>query len=216
MRTAVLFDMDGVITDTERFYIEGLMELLKKEGKDVTPEDLSDLMGSTLIHNCHVLKERYHLPDEPEKYVEYVHAYRDHEIEAGGLQPMDGVLELIKALHEKGIKLAVASSSPYDTIIHNMKTLGILDCFGTIVSGLDCEHGKPAPDIYLKAAENLGAQPEECIVIEDSHNGVIAGKAAGMYCYAYVPPQAYRQDLSAADSVIESYRDISVEEILGN
>ena len=216
MRKAVLFDMDGVITDTERLYVEGIMDMLKSEGVTASPEDLGDLFGCVLIHNCEVLKERHGLKKTPEEYVEYVHAYRDRKIEEDGLQPMDGVLELIRRIYEKEIPLAVASSSPYDMIIDNLEILGIREYFRTVVSGLDCERSKPAPDVYLKAAENLGMKPEECVVIEDSHNGVLAGKAAGMYCHAYVPPQAYRQDVSMADDVITSYWDVTVEDILAN
>lgn len=216
MRKAVLFDMDGVITDTERFYVEGMQDMLKKEGHIVEPIDLQDLFGSALINNCTKLKERYGLEKTPEEYVDHVHAYRDRMIEEKGLLPMEGVLGLIRSLHQEGVLLAVASSSPYETIVHNMEVLNVKDCFQTFVSGLDCEHGKPAPDIYWKAAENLGVKPEECVVIEDSHNGVVAGKAAGMYCHAYVPPQAHPQDVSMADDRILSYLDWSVAEILQN
>ena len=82
-----------------------------------------------------------------------------------------------------------------------------------MVSGLECEHGKPAPDIFLLAAEKLGVLPEESVVIEDSGNGVKAAKAAGMYCHAYVPPQAYRQDVSAADDEWESFVGLTVEDV---
>ena len=216
MRRAVLFDMDGVITDTERFYVDGMIELLKRNGIDLEPTDLQEFFGSPLLHNCTVLQERYRLEKTPQECRDEVVAYRDQQIQKGGLQPMDGVLDLIRELHDIGIKMAVASSSTMDNIVHNMETLGIKELFGAIVSGAECEHGKPAPDVYLKAAKEIGMKPEECVVIEDAHNGVIAGKTAGMYCHAYVPPQAYRQDVGMADDVITSYRDVTVEDILAN
>lgn len=216
MRKAVLFDMDGVITDTERFYVDGMLDLLKKNGIHLEPTDLQEFFGSPLLHNCTVLQARYHLAKTPQECMDEVVTYRDQQIQIGGLQPMDGVLELIRELHDADVKMAVASSSTMDNIVHNMETLGIKGCFKALVSGAECEHGKPAPDVYLKAAKEISMKPEECVVIEDAYNGVIAAKTAGMYCHAYVPPQAYRQDVSLADDVITSYRDVTVEDVLAN
>lgn len=216
MRRAVLFDMDGVITDTERFYVEGLLSVLKHEGIEEDPENLSDLFGSTLDHNCTVLKKKYGLPGTVEEYIAMVLAYRDRAIREIGLLPMPGVLELIGRIRDAGIPMAVASSSHYDTIVENMEKLGIRECFDAIVSGMDCKNSKPDPEIYLTAAKQLGMKPEECVVIEDSHNGLIAGKAAGMYCHAYVPPQACRQDVSMANDILESYEGLTPEDILRN
>ncbi len=216
MRRGVLFDMDGVISDTERFYVEAMIERLKREGIAVTPADLRDLFGSTMRHNFGILKERYGLKKDADTYVEEVHEIKEQLLEAYGLHPMPGAVELIRKLHENGVLLAVASSSPREVIEHHMKAFGIQDCFDTIVSGLECREGKPAPEIYLRAAADLGLAPEECVVIEDSANGVKAGKAAGMYCYAYVPEQAYPQDVSVADARLESFCGISAEDVLCN
>lgn len=216
MRRAVLFDMDGVISDTERFYVDGLVEMLGQEGVKVTPAELSDMFGSTQVYIWNKLIDRYHLTGKVEEYVDAVHGIRDRLIREHGLLPMPGVLELIRKLHEAGVLLAVASSSPRETIEHNMEIFGVWDCLDTIVSGVECEKGKPEPEIYLKAAANLGVLPGECVVIEDSTNGVKAGKAAGMYCHAYVPPQAYKQDVSTADDILESFEGLSVEDILCN
>lgn len=214
MRRGVLFDMDGVISDTERFYVEAMIERLKREGIAVTPAELSNLFGSTMRHNCGVLKERYGLEKDADTYVDEIHEIKEQFLNEQGLHPMPGAVELIRKLHGAGALLAVASSSPREVIEHHMEAFGIRDCFDTIVSGLECREGKPAPEIYLRAAENLGLPPSECVVIEDSCNGVKAGKAAGMYCYAYVPPQAYRQDVSAADKEITTFCGLEPEDIL--
>lgn len=214
MRRAVLFDMDGVISDTEKFYIDGVIKTLEEEGITITPMDMKDLFGSTLVYVWNKLIVRYQLTRTAEEYVDAVHEIIEELIQQEGLQPMPGVLDLIRSLHEAGVPLAVASSSPKAMIEHNMELFGVLDCFGAIVSGMECRKGKPEPEIYLKAAENLGVEPEECVVIEDSVNGVKAGKAAGMYCHAYVPPQAYSQDVSLADDVLTTFVGVSVEEIL--
>ncbi len=214
MRRGVLFDMDGVISDTERFYVEAMIERLNREGVTVTPAELSDLFGSTMRDNCGVLKERYGLKEDVDTYVDEIHAIKEELLDAQGLHPMPGAVELIQKLHEAGVRLAVASSSPREVIEHHMEVFGIRNCFDTIVSGVECQEGKPAPEIYLRAAGNLGLTPSECVVVEDSSNGVKAGKAAGMYCYAYVPPQAYRQDVSAADEELTSFCNLTVEDIL--
>lgn len=214
MRRAVLFDMDGVISDTERFYVEAIIERLKREGISAVPEQLGDLFGSTMRHNWGILKEWYGLQGDVDTYVDEVHEIKMEIQEAQGLKPMPGVVELIRKLHGAGVPLAVASSSPREVIEHHMKAFGIRDCFDTIVSGLECREGKPDPEIYLRAAENLGVEPSECVVIEDSSNGVRAGKAAGMYCHAYVPPQAYPQDVSVADHVLDSFCNLTIEDVL--
>lgn len=214
MRCGVLFDMDGVISDTERFYVEAMIERLRREGITATPAELSSLFGSTMRHNCGILKERYGLAKDADTYVDEIHEIKEQLLVAQGLRPMPGAVELIQKLHAAGVLMAVASSSPREVIEHHMEAFGIMDCFDTIVSGVECREGKPAPEIYLRAAENLGLQPSECVVIEDSCNGVKAGKAAGMYCYAYVPPQAYRQDVSAADDRLESFCGLEPEDIL--
>lgn len=111
------------------------------------------------------------------------------------------------------IPVAVASSAPMETIRGNMRRFGIekfIDCF---VSGLECSHGKPDPEIYLKAASLLEVDPGDCIAVEDSSNGVAAAKAAGMYCIAFVPPKAVPQDVSTADEIVSSLRDITISVI---
>lgn len=216
MRRAVIFDMDGVITDTEKYYVEAMVMHLKECGHEVSPEDMTDLYGSTQMYIWEKLTERYGLEQDLKKHVDRVHELRDYLISTKGLWPMPGVVGLIRKLHDAGILLAVASSAPLETIRHNMEVLEVRECFDVLVSGLECEHGKPAPDIFLLAAGRLGALPQESVVIEDSGNGVKAAKAAGMYCHAYVPPQAYRQDVSAADDEWESFVGLGLEDVLRN
>lgn len=214
MRRAVLFDMDGVITDTEKYYVEATTMHLKECGYDIRPEEMMDLFGSTQMRIWEILVERYNVDPDLEKHVDRVHEIRDELIEKEGLNPMPGVVELIRNLSQAGVPLAVASSAPLETIRHNMEVIGVSECFDVMVSGLECEHGKPAPDIFLLAAKRLGVKPEESVVIEDSGNGVKAAKAAGMYCHAYVPPQAYRQDVSSADRMQTSFVGLTVKDIL--
>lgn len=215
-REAVIFDMDGVISDTERYYVNAIVERLNREGLDVKPEDMGDLFGSTQERIWKILKQRYGLEGREEDYIRDVHRIREGYVKEYGVHPMPGCVDLIRRLHRSGIRLAVASSSPRSVIEYNVRTFGVLECFQALVSGQDCKAGKPDPEIYLLAAKRMDTDPGECAVIEDSSNGVQAAKAAGMYCFAYVPPQAWKQDVSMADEQIEDFRWIEAERFLRN
>jgi HAD superfamily hydrolase (TIGR01509 family) len=118
---------------------------------------------------------------------------------------MPGVVEVVRALRERGITLAITSSAVRSSIEMILLRLGLRDAFALIVDGSEVTNGKPDPEAYLVTARKLGVRPEECVVIEDSHVGVLAAKRAGMYCIAVRNPHAQiYQDLSAADVVVES------------
>ena len=111
-------------------------------------------------------------------------------------------METIKYLYDKGYEMAVASSSSQDYIESQMKTLGIDKCFKFLFSAENVEKPKPAPDVFLVAAEKLGGKPAECTVVEDSANGSRAAKTAGMTCIGFKNPDSGNQDLSVADKII--------------
>ena len=202
---AVIFDMDGGLSDSEWIYEKKILQVLADEGISIKSEEINDLFGQSLVIICRELKARYGLEKDAEEYAARIYALRDEHIEKNGLYPMPGAVEFVRNLNDADIPLAVASSAHAATIRANMDRFGITDCFDYLVSGVDCAHGKPAPDIYLKAAALLGKDPAECIVFEDSANGVAAAKAAGMYCYAFVSPGAVPQDVSPADKIIHSF-----------
>ena len=210
MSKAVIFDMDGVLSDSEWIYVEKILSVLSEEGVNVPAEEINDLFGQSMICICRELKERYNLKNEPDEYAGRILRLRDEHIEEHGLYPMEGAVEFVRKLHDAGIPLAVASSADAQTIRVNMESFGIADCFDHLVSGLDCENGKPAPDLYLKAADLLGKDPKDCIVFEDSASGVRAAKSAGMYCYAFVPPKAVPQDISPADEIVHRFPTESI------
>ena len=215
MKKAVIFDMDGVLSDSEYIYVEKILEMLEEEGIRIEAVEISDLFGQSMIHLCTELKRRYGLNKEASVYRDRVHELRDRHIEEKGLYPMEGAVELVRSLHKRGIPIAVASSAPLKTIRGNMDHFGIGDCIDGMVSGLECSQGKPDPEIYLKAAALLHTAPSDCLVIEDSSNGVAAAKNAGMTCYAFVPPKAVPQDISRADTVLTSFTDLDPDRLLG-
>ena len=116
-------------------------------------------------------------------------------------------------LKEHDIPTAVASSSPIEFIETNISNLGFNDYFQFLLSGNEVTNGKPAPDIYLAAAKRLNVMPQDCVVLEDSHNGVKAAKSAGMTCIGFQNPNSGIQDISMADTVIDSIKQIDVNQL---
>lgn len=124
---------------------------------------------------------------------------------------MDGVIEIIRELQQTGVTLAVTSSAVGNSIDAILVRLGLRDAFSLIVDGSAVKHGKPDPEAYLVTARKLGVEASECIVFEDSEVGVLAAKRAGMYCIAVRNPNALtRQDLSPADAIVDSMREIAI------
>jgi hypothetical protein len=124
-----------------------------------------------------------------------------------------GYSYLIRKLHDYPLKLAVASSSPLSDILETLEAFQIRSCFQALVSATTCARSKPFPDVFLKAAEQLSVSPAACLVIEDSRNGLLAAKAAGMACLAYANPHYARQDLKEADRVIDDFAALAVEDL---
>ncbi|MGC9356107.1 MAG: HAD family hydrolase, partial [Mariniphaga sp.] len=124
------------------------------------------------------------------------------------MEPMPGVEQLIRKLKEKGISLALASSSYPDVIEIILQKTGLKKYFDSVVSSQMAGASKPEPDIFLFTAKKLGVAPEKCIVIEDSTNGIAAAKSAGMYCVAFAGPGSELQDQNQADLIVADFGEI--------
>lgn len=206
MTTAVIFDMDGVIADSEYFNVKAKHVILQKAGIEVDWHYHDKFLGTTHEYMWTEMKKEFSaLTEEVSYYIKQWVETRKELIKEEGLKPMPGVTTLIKELKEKGFCLAVASSSLKEDIMDNMNTFGITECFDAFVSGSECKNGKPDPEIFLKAAEAIGKKPEECVVVEDSTAGVSAAKAARMRCIGYAPEDAIKQDLHLADVIIHEF-----------
>ena len=177
---AVLFDMDGLMVDTESLATEAFIHSAKKQGYDMTKEETLLVLGFT-TKSIYEFWENYfknsdvsgkQLVDDHYKYIENI-------LFTTGPRKMPYIEELLKYLKESNYKVAVASSSNMDHIINNMEKTGLKKYIDEFASGAEVENGKPAPDIFLLAAERLGVKPENCLVLEDSKAGVIAGSSAG-------------------------------------
>ena len=208
MIKAVVFDMDGVIVDSEYTYLESKTEILREAGfpKPITYQ--YQFMGTTYEFMWTKMKNELGLPESINLYIELMNKKRHEMIIRDGVRGIRGVKELIKSLPKTEYKLAVASSSPEKDIISTLTSLKLIDFFDELVSGEEVTHSKPFPDVYLEAAKRLQVKPEECVAIEDTPNGVTSAKAAGMYVIGFSNPEYPEQDLSLADRIIKTYDEI--------
>lgn len=217
MIKAVIFDMDGVIIDSEPLHQKIELVMFSDLGIKVPFEEHCTFVGTTTRNMCTKLKEKYGLKQtvdelvnmKDERYIDYLRKNENNDV-----LPVPGVLELIRELYDKGIKLAIGSSAPMREIELVLDTFKIRQLFDAIASGEEVPNSKPAPDTFLLAAQKLGVKPLDCLVIEDSDNGVRAAKNAGMKCIAYRNPHTKPQDLSFADVLVDDIRKISYEMIM--
>lgn len=205
MIKAVIFDMDGVIIDSEYSYFEATRRVLKEEGVEhFGMEDFIDSIGKTDQAAWQVLKDKYYLQTPMQEMIDRMKIYQKEVVKRDGFLPIEGVKDYIHRLKEQEFKLAIASSSPKDTIQRVTSALGIQDYFDALVSGEEVARSKPAPDVYLEAARQLKVDPEDCMAIEDAYNGLLAAKAAGMYAVAFESGRYPGIDLSPGDTHIQS------------
>jgi HAD superfamily hydrolase (TIGR01509 family) len=214
MIQTVIFDMDGVIVDTEPVHHYAYIQHFKDLNIDVTPEMYATFTGNSTKNIYERLKGIYDLKDEIPLLVETKrNLFNDAFDSKEDLYLLEGVLDLIEELHRNGMQLVLASSSANVTIDRIFKRFNLHQYFTHIVSGEDFPNSKPHPAIFLKAAELAKTPVENCIVIEDSTNGIKAAKAAGIFCVAYNSVNSKLQDLSLADRVIQRFDELDYEKI---
>jgi HAD superfamily hydrolase (TIGR01509 family) len=180
---AVIFDLDGVLTDSEPVINAAAIAGLREYGIDPRPEDFHPFVGAGEDRYIGGVAGKYGLTYAPEMKRRVYEIYLD--ILPGMIRAFPGAQELLCRLEAAGIRLAVASSGDRIKVEANLRAIGVEPGrFGTVVAGEDVEHKKPAPDIFLAAARRLGVPPAGCCVVEDAPNGIRAAKAAGMRCVA--------------------------------
>jgi HAD superfamily hydrolase (TIGR01509 family) len=176
---AVIFDMDGLLIDTERLAVRALGAAANSMGTDV-PEAFCRVLIGVPADQCRKMARGRCGPDfSVQAYFESADRYMTELIEAGQLRPKPGASELLTWLEEQRVPKAVATSSTRAKALDRLWNAGILSRFDTIVSRDDVQRGRPYPDLYLRAAETLGIPPAGCLALEDSYNGVRAAHAAG-------------------------------------
>lgn len=177
MKAGAIFDMDGLLFDTEILYNKEWKKVADENGLILEEKMLDEIRGTggTVMYET---INRYWPNIDAERLRKQIFE-NTKEILSKNVPVKCGVLELLRYLKENGVKTAVASSSPMESIQNNLKVSGLESYFDTIVSGEQVLHGKPAPDIFLLAAEKLSLSPKECYVFEDGPNGIYAGVRAG-------------------------------------
>ncbi|WP_159799059.1 HAD family phosphatase [Flavobacterium sp. MK4S-17] len=214
MVNTVIFDMDGVIVDTEPVHYFAYMQHFKHLNIDVTDEMYATFTGNSTKNTYQKLKETFSLLDEVDGLVDYKRELFNNAFDQKeDLELLPGVKALIEDLYNNGMQLVLASSSAKATIGRVFKRFGLHKYFSHIVSGEDFPQSKPHPAIFIKAAELSGTPKEECIVIEDSTNGIKAANAAGIFCIGYKSENSRLQDLTLADKVINHFDELSFEKI---
>ncbi len=202
----VIFDMDGVLIDSYHSHFMSWKQMLKRHGLNITEEQFSATFGQT---NKDIISKLFPSirPEEYELLAEEKEK-RFREIIKKDFPEMDGASGLIKAIHEAGGLLGIGSSGPLKNIKTVLHLLGAERYFQAIVSGNDIIHGKPHPEVFLKAAKKLGLPPSLCVVIEDAPSGIKAAKAAG--CPVVGLTGTVSQDrLAEADMVVDSLKKLN-------
>lgn len=209
MIEAFIFDMDGVIIDSEPLHFEVDIQVMKDFGAAITQEQLEKYVGMTNPEMWTSIREEYRLQQSLSDIIDYQLSNKIQILTSREMEPIDGIRELLADLKRNGIPVGIASSSPPTFIKAVLRKFDLLDTFDCVVSGEEVERGKPAPDVYLRAAELLGVKPDRCMVLEDARHGIAAAKAAGMQCIGFVNPNSGRQDLSAADHVVSAVSEVA-------
>lgn len=176
---AVVFDMDGLLFDSEALYRDSIVAAAEELGHAFTVADFLKLVGRPWATNRGAMQE--HIGPAHDVEVFRTAWLRNYQLRKSTLALKSGATELLERLDELGIPRAICTSSSQDDVQHNLHLHSLTDRFDAIVAAGDYARGKPAPDPYLRAAELLGVPPEECLALEDSYNGVRAAAAAGMH-----------------------------------
>lgn len=204
--------MDGVLVDGEPLHFQAVNKLLATEGKAISLDDYKPYMGTKtgwadMIRDFGLTQPREH----------YSEIYRAMILESYRTQsePLPGAVELVRGLRSAGMRIGVASSSILPWVEACLARIGLEDAFDDITTGTDVDNGKPAPDIYLLAAERLNVNPRDCLAIEDAPAGILSAKAAGMECWAVRTEYTRGLLLPDPQREFESLAQIRLEEIMG-
>ena len=204
---AVIFDMDGLLLETEVLWHRAEVRLFERHGAAFTFEDKLTVMGTSAAFTGEFFARRLALPDQASALIREVTELMHEELQAQ-VDARPGAVDLVKRLRGK-VRLGLASNSPRFLVDAALGSSGFTDIFDAVVSADDVTNHKPAPDLYLLACERLGVPPGEAVALEDTTSGITSAKAAGLTCIAV--PQFAETDVSAADRVIDSLEDLLAE-----
>jgi len=201
---AVVFDLDGVIWDGEPLYHEAFNVVLAPYGTQVTDTDYRNIIGLSVEAAWEWVRQRFALTESPAFF------YRGYnetvlELMKKPAEPLPGVRDLLGHLRRRGVPVGLASASLRQWVDATLAGLGLQDAFDATVSASEVHQSKPAPDLYLTAARQLGVSPERCLAVEDTASGIAAAKAAGMLAVQIRAASTALPPLPQADFVVEDY-----------
>ena len=212
MIKAVIFDMDGVMIDSEPLWEKTERILLARRDIEYSPTYRDQIVGLNQNDSGKLLINTFELEETVEdiisERVEILTAIYEEELEV-----VLDLIPLLDNLRDSKFKLAVASSSPLRVINFVLDMFSLQEYFPVVVSGECTENGKPHPDIYLHTAKRLEVEPSECVAIEDSINGVKSAKAAGMYCIAVPDKRLSQMEFQNADIIVPNLNRINSDSI---
>ena len=214
MKQGAIFDMDGLLFDTERMYRDSWKQSAQQFGLVHNPDFPRAVCGSSGAHMREIILQYYPQVDA-KAFADDCILRVERELETH-VPEKTGVRDILQYFKQHGVRVAVASSSKRATVLHNLKQADILSYFDAVVSGDQVTHGKPAPDIFLLTAQQIGCEPENCYVFEDGTNGIRAGAAAGCTTIMIpdlTPPNAQLEQLCAG--IYQSLSD-AMNAIAGN
>lgn len=211
---AVLFDMDGVIVDTEPLHRKAYFKTFNQLEIEVSEELYTSFTGASTKRVCETLISEFNLSHTHEEitHIKRTH-FKDYFYNDEEFDLIPGVRKLIEHYYENGIKLIVASSASMTTINMVFEKFGLENYFNGKISGADLKESKPHPEIFLLAAEIAGKSLEKCMVIEDSTNGILAAHRANIFCAAYKSEHSHNQDYRLANIVVSDYAELEIDEI---
>lgn len=215
MLQTVIFDMDGVIVDTEPVHHYAYYEHFKLLGIEVSPEMFATFTGNSTKNVFQKIKDHFGVEEEVEVLVNKKRSiFNDAFDTKEDLFLLEGVEDLIKNLHQNGIQLILASSASKVTIDRVFKRFNLHQYFSHIVSGEDFPQSKPNPAIFNEAVRLSSSPKENCIIIEDSTNGIKAAHAAEVFCVGYKSANTKKQDYSLANIVIDKFEELDFLNLL--
>lgn len=214
MLKAVIFDMDGVIIDSEPMHHKAYYDMFNEVNIKVSKEFYESFTGQSTINICKRLCDHFSLIESPETLVGLKRKHYKQFFESNSdLTLIDGVLDLIKEYHSNGLTLVLASSAAMTSINQIFERFDLDQYFVAKLSGGDLKQSKPHPEIFINAVQSTGYSKKECIVIEDSTNGIEAAKGAGVFCVGFDSFHSKNQDYSKADLVIKGFKEINYNKI---
>lgn len=212
---AVLFDMDGVIVDTEPLHRKAYFQLFDDLGINVSEELYTSFTGASTKKVCNTLIEKFQLNTSQEELALIKRKYFKHYFYTDvDFNLIEGVKELIENYFENNIKLVLASSASMTTINMVFEKFELEKYFIGKISGDELKESKPNPEIFLIAAEIANESKENCMVIEDSTNGILAAHSAGIFCTAYKSEHSINQNYEKANLLISDFSEIEFEKVV--